>query len=92
MISINMKKFISFQHNEKKEETIYVIRGVLVLYIKNRFTGNIKKESLGPGESYHIQPKTIYKLSAELGDVSLACASSYCLNDPVLLEENVINE
>ena len=87
-LNINMKERLSLQYHEKKEETIYVVRGVLVLYIKNQFTGNIKKIDLGPGECYHIPPKTIHRFSAEKGDVSLSEVSTYYPYDVVRLEDD----
>ena len=87
-INIDMKQRLSLQYHEKKEETIYVMRGVLVLYIKNRFTDNIKKIDLGPGQCYHIPPKTIHRFSAEKGDVVLAEVSTYFPDDVVRLEDD----
>ena len=87
-LNINMKERLSFQYCNKKEETIYVIRGVLVLYIKNEFTENIKKIELGPGQCYHILPRTIHSYSAEKGDVALCKVSTHFPDDIVRIEDN----
>ena len=79
---------LSLQYHEKKEETIYVMRGVLVLYIKNQYTGNTIKIDLGPGQCYHIPPKTIHRFSAEKGDVALSEVSTYYPDDVVRLEDD----
>ena len=86
-ININMKQSLSLQYHEKKEESIYVMRGVLVLYVKNENNGSMKKIDLGPGQCYHIPPKTIHKYSAEKGDVALSVASTYFPEDSVRVEE-----
>ena len=87
-LNINMKERLSLQYHENKEETIYVMRGVLVLHVKNKFTGNTKKIDLGPGECYHIPPKTVHRFSAEKGDVALCEVSTYYPFDVVRLEDD----
>ena len=83
-----MKERLSLQYHEKKDETIYVMRGVLVLYIKNKYTENVKKIDLGPGQCYHIPAKTIHRFSAEKGDVAICEVSSYYPDDVVRLEDD----
>lgn len=87
-LNINMRERLSLQYHCKKEETIYIMRGVLVLYIKNDITGNTKKIDLGPGECHHIPAKTIYRLSAEKGDVALCEVSTYYPDDVIKLEDD----
>ena len=81
----------------KKEETIYVIRGVLTLIIKecqdfddrmpNSQLAEVKMK-LGPGECYHIKPGIIHRFCAEKGDVVLAEVSSYHPDDVVRLKDD----
>ena len=87
-LHINMNNRLSLQFHNQKEETIYVVRGVLTLHIKNRFTDNIKKIKLGPGECYHISPKTIHRFEAAKGDVVLSEVSTYYPDDVVRLEDD----
>lgn len=87
-ININMKESLPFQYSQKKEGTFYIVRGVLVLYVKNNLTENIKKINLGPGQCYNIPPRTKYKLSAEKGDVSFVEASTYFIDDIIIENEN----
>ena len=86
-LHINMKNRLSLQKHLKKEETIYVIRGVLTLEIQN-ILGDLKKINLGPGEYYHIPPKTIHRFAAEKGDVVLAEVSTYYPDDVVRIEDD----
>jgi len=87
-LHINMKHRLSLQYHERKEETIYVIRGVLSLYIQNNLTGNTKIIKLGPGESHHIPPRTIHRFAADKGDVVLAEVSTYFPDDVVRVEDD----
>ena len=81
-LHINMKNRLSLQFHKEKEETIYVIRGVLALEIEK------EKIYLGPGECYHIKPGTKHRFCAEKGDVVLAEVSTYFPDDVVRLEDD----
>jgi mannose-6-phosphate isomerase len=87
-IHINMKNRLSLQYHNKKEETIYVIRGVLSLHLKNKSTNKVETIKLGPGECYHIHPGQIHRFAAENGDVVLSEVSTYYPNDVVRLEDD----
>ena len=96
-LHINMNNRLSLQFHEKKEETIYVIRGVLTLIIKewqesdNRMPAGQYvevKTKLGPGECYHIRPGEIHRFCAENGDVVLAEVSTYFPDDVVRIEDD----
>ena len=96
-LHINMNNRLSLQYHNQKEETIYVIRGVLTLITKewedndDRMpNGNLKerKIKLGPGECYHISPGTIHRFCAEKGDVVLAEVSTHYPDDVVRLEDD----
>lgn len=86
-LHIDMKNRLSLQRHLKKEETIYVIRGVLTLEIEN-ILGKIVTYKLGPGESYHIPPMTVHRFSAGKGDVVLAEVSTYFPDDVERLEDD----
>jgi D-lyxose ketol-isomerase len=96
-LHINMNNRLSLQFHEKKEETIYVIRGVLTLITKewqesdNRMPAGQYvevKTKLGPGECYHIRPGEIHRFCAENGDVVLAEVSTYFPDDVVRIEDD----
>jgi D-lyxose ketol-isomerase len=46
------------------------------------------KQTLGPGECYHIKPGLIHRFWAEKGDVVLAEVSTYHPEDVVRLEDD----
>lgn len=96
-IHINMKNRLSLQFHKEKEETIYVIRGVLTLITKecqendNRMLNKELievKQQLGPGNYFHIEPGVIHRFCAEKGDVVLAEVSTYYPDDVVRLEDD----
>jgi mannose-6-phosphate isomerase len=96
-LHINMNNRLSLQYHEKKEETIYVIRGVLTLITKEWQESDDRmpngeyseiKIKLGPGECYHIKPGMIHRFCAEKGDVVLAEVSTYFPNDVVRIEDD----
>jgi mannose-6-phosphate isomerase len=87
-IHINMKNRLSLQYHENKEETIYVIRGVLTLItMPDRSSAEIYQK-LGPGQCYHIPPGLIHRFSAESGDVVIAEVSTYYPDDVIRLEDD----
>ena len=93
-IHINMNNFLPLQYNKEKEETIYVMRGVLTLVTKELQTIDNRmpnkelfntKQKLGPGECFHIEAGKIHRFHADKGDVALVKVSTYHLNDTVTL-------
>ena len=96
-LHINMRNRLSLQFHKEKEETIYVIRGVLTLIIgewhsvddrmpNEKFVEVTHK--LGPGESYHIEPGVIHRFCADKGDVVLAEVSTYFPDDVVRIKDD----
>jgi len=77
---------LSRQYHEKKEETIRVISGNLLLELG---TGtNITKVNLTPGQIYHVTPKTVHRFCAVDSDVVLVEVSTPELDDVVRLEDD----
>jgi len=87
-IHINMKNRLSLQYHKEKEETIYVIRGVLTLITRKDMNSAERYQKLGPGQYYHIPPGLIHRFCAEGGDVVLAEVSTYHPDDVVRLEDD----
>ena len=77
---------LSRQYHEKKEETIYVMYGTLLLEIGD---GNdIEKIELARGETFHITPGLIHRFCAPYGDVEIMEVSTPHLEDVVRLEDD----
>ncbi len=83
---------LSRQYHEKKEETIWVMAGVLLLEIGPPFDdvdGGIGVVTLEAGEAYHIPPGTVHRFVApEDEDVELIEVSTPELNDVVRIEDD----
>ena len=54
-ITINPEHRLSLQYHEQKEETVYVLEGVLWVTDGNR------EFELSPGEYYHVPPKQVHR-------------------------------
>jgi mannose-6-phosphate isomerase len=77
---------LSLQYHDVKDETIMVQSGVLTLEIGRDQSQQIF--TLKPGETYHISPNVIHRMSALNGDVDVIEVSTPELDDVVRLEDN----
>ena len=79
---------LSRQYHEHKEETIHVLKGILVLEIGQG--EDMITERLSPGSSYHIPPGTIHRFCAlkDRPPVELMEVSTPELDDVVRLEDD----
>ena len=82
---IESGKRLSRQYHEKKDETVWVMSGVLLLEIGD---DDVRAMELGPGESYHIEPGTVHRFGAAEEDVELIEVSTPELEDVVRLEDD----
>jgi mannose-6-phosphate isomerase len=74
---------LSKQYHETKEETIYVVSGVLTVYDEkdNPFQVN-------PGENFHVVPGQVHRFGASFSNVELMEVSTNHLEDVVRLEDD----
>ena len=78
---------LSRQFHVKKEETILVLQGNLVL--ETGEGDSVRTTILEPQQSYHIPPRTIHRFCATAGgDVRLVEASTPELDDVVRLQDD----
>jgi mannose-6-phosphate isomerase-like protein (cupin superfamily) len=83
---INAGHRLSRQYHEKKEETIRVLQGLLLLELG---TGsNIMQLTLSPGEIYHVTPKTVHRFCAKDDDVVLVEVSTPELDDVIRISDD----
>ena len=75
---------LSLQYHERKDETLYVLEGELVLLVEEE--GQMRERRLQPGESYRIRPRVKHRMRAERPCV-LVEVSSPELDDVVRLED-----
>ncbi len=83
LLHINVVNRLSKQYHQQKEETVYVIKGVLYNYDQD---DNIQR--FMPGESLHIYPHQIHRFGAAEEDVELMEVSTNHLDDVVRLEDD----
>tara|TARA_R100001015_G_C4609062_1_gene164331 strand:+ start:452 stop:790 length:339 start_codon:yes stop_codon:yes gene_type:complete len=74
---------LSKQYHEHKEETVYVVSGVLSVYDKNDEITTVK-----PGESFHVSPGQIHRFGATFSNVELMEVSTNYLDDVIRLEDD----
>jgi quercetin dioxygenase-like cupin family protein len=78
---------LSKQYHEKKEETIYVLRGTLHVYDEND-----KIIKVNPGGRFHVEPGQIHRFGATHSSVELVEVSTNYLDDVVRLEDDYRRE
>lgn len=77
---------LSLQFHKFKEETIYVNSGTLLLEV-GPDPSNLTKLVLNPGQTYHITPGLIHRMSG-VTDVEITEVSTIELFDVVRLEDD----
>ena len=87
-ITINKNCRLSRQFHEKKEESIYIIKGSLKLEIGWE---NDKPELIhvmNPGDHFHITPGLIHRFCAHKGSVTMCEVSTYYPEDVIRLDDD----
>ena len=75
---------LSLQYHQKKEESIYVLRGEIVLRIQKDDT--LIERRLVEGEAFHIRPRVVHQFEAVVAS-DLLEASTPELDDVVRLKD-----
>jgi mannose-6-phosphate isomerase len=75
---------LSLQYHQKKDESIYVLHGEIILRIQQGET--LIERAMREGEAFHIQPKLIHQFEAVLPS-DLLEASTPELDDLVRLKD-----
>ncbi len=85
LLHINAGEALSYQYHREKEETIYVLRGELILHYS---TGEREPEvvRLAEGDVFHIAPGVRHRFEAD-APVDLLETSTPELDDVVRLED-----
>ena len=82
---IRAGQMLSRQYHERKEETIHVLSGQLVLEIGQG--EDLEVRQLEAGETFHVPPGTIHRFGAAAVDVRLCEVSTPELDDVIRLED-----
>jgi len=83
LLHINAGHRLSLQYHKTKEETVYVLSGILYNYDEY---GNITKFT--KGQTYHVTPGAIHRFGANESHVELMEVSTNHLDDVVRLADD----
>jgi mannose-6-phosphate isomerase-like protein (cupin superfamily) len=75
---------LSLQYHERKDETLYVLEGEVLLLVEEE--GAMRQRRLGPGQTYRIRPGIKHRMRAEKPCVIFEVSSPE-LDDVVRLED-----
>jgi mannose-6-phosphate isomerase len=75
---------LSLQYHNKKDETMYLYSGRMVLETEQQ--GQLVKWEMTPGDSVHITPRTVHRITA-IEDCDVLEVSTPELDDVVRLED-----
>jgi mannose-6-phosphate isomerase-like protein (cupin superfamily) len=75
---------LSLQYHNRKDETIHLYSGRMLFEIERN--GQLTKREMHPGESVHVTPKTVHRMTA-IDDCDILEVSTPELDDVVRLED-----
>lgn len=84
VIHINAGHALSLQYHNLKDETVHVFSGKILF--EREVDGRLVGREMGPGESEHVTPKTVHRMTA-IEDSDVLEASTPELHDVVRLED-----
>jgi mannose-6-phosphate isomerase-like protein (cupin superfamily) len=76
---------LSLQYHERKDETIFLLRGRMRFYA-GKDKEALREIEMNEGDSYHITPGTVHRMEA-ITDVDMLEASTSDMDDVVRLED-----
>ena len=85
VIHVRAGSRLSLQYHERKDETLLVRSGTLILEVEEE--GKMVSRRLGPGDTYRVRPRQKHRPSAET-DVEIWEVSSPEADDVVRLEDD----
>ncbi len=84
ILHIEAGHVLSLQYHELKDETIYVLKGEIILRVKDG--DELTEMRLKQGDCYHIAPPTVHQMEAVVS-TDLLEASTPEIDDVVRLED-----
>jgi mannose-6-phosphate isomerase-like protein (cupin superfamily) len=84
VLHINAGHALSVQYHERKDETVYLLSGELIYWVK--MDGEMRDMKLKVGESFRITPGTVHYMEA-VTDCDVLEASTPDLDDVVRLSD-----
>lgn len=88
VLHVNKGEALSLQYHREKDETLYLLRGVLSFEIGPEGVpdGALEARTLGTGDTVHIPPRTTHRMTA-VEDCDLFEVSTSEIEDVVRLED-----
>ncbi|MCH7875108.1 MAG: cupin domain-containing protein [Gemmatimonadetes bacterium] len=84
ILHIEPGHLLSLQYHEKKDETIYVLKGEIIFRVK--VDDELTEIRMTEGDSYHVTPYTVHQMEA-VTPADLLEASTPELEDVVRIED-----
>jgi mannose-6-phosphate isomerase len=75
---------LSLQYHNRKDETIFLYSGRMLFEVEVH--GTLTKREMQPGDSFHVTPKTVHRMTA-IEDCDILEVSTPELDDVVRLED-----
>ncbi|MEZ4417820.1 MAG: cupin domain-containing protein [Gemmatimonadota bacterium] len=85
ILQINAGEALSLQYHEVKDETLYLLEGVLRFYA-GPVGGEVEEVLLETGDNFRVRPHTVHRMVA-VTDCTMLEASTAHLDDVVRLED-----
>ena len=85
LIHVNKGHALSLQYHVKKDETIHLWSGEMVLVLQE--DGKLVDHPMRPGDSYHVTPGTIHRMRA-VTDVDVLEVSTPEVEDVVRVQDD----
>ncbi len=89
VLHIEAGQRLSLQYHEKKDESVYVLDGVLIIEHRSLEDEKLKHMVLEKGDTYRIEPLTVHRFSApKLSHATVIEVSTGEIDDVVRLEDD----
>ena len=87
LLHINAGHRLSKQYHVEKEETLYVLKGILYNYDEGD-----RIQKVFPGNAFHVYPGQVHRFGAMDGNVEVIEVSTNHLDDVVRIEDDYARE
>ena len=84
VLHVNAGHALSLQYHNRKDETVYLYAGKMLFEVEEN--GQLTKREMGPGDVFHVTPKTVHRMTA-IEDCDILEVSTPELDDVVRLED-----
>lgn len=86
ILHVNAGHSLSVQYHNQKDETVYLLSGELIYWVKLPGSTELQDMKLKAGESFRIAPRTIHYIEA-ISDCDILEASTPHLDDVVRIKD-----